>query len=53
MWQSKICRVTGTATAAASCTIQELIGLDAHVSSQRFVVGVKLQELKITSEDNG
>ena len=47
-WQSKICRRIGSAT--ASCTIQELIGLDPHVSFQRFVVEqcMTLQELRIS-----
>lgn len=49
-WQSKICRRMGIAT--ASCTIQELIGSDPHVTFiiQRFVVEqcITLQELRIT-----
>ena len=54
VWQSKICRRIGSAT--ASCTIKELIGFDPHVSFQRFVVGAKLQDLRITvnkSEEKG
>ena len=46
VWQSKICRRIESAT--ASCTIKELIGFDPHVSFQRFAVGAKLQDLRIT-----
>lgn len=46
MWQSKICRRIESAT--ASCTIQELVGFDPYVSFQRFAVGAKLQDLRVT-----